>query len=69
MVNNTTGDHLAQSSADTDRSGYPPNERLNLPVPRVRSAITSTDTTPKIPAPMPSIVWIATSNAVLDVSV
>jgi hypothetical protein len=32
-----------------------PCVKLNRPVPRVRSAITSTLTTPKIAAPMPSI--------------
>ena len=46
-----------------------PSVRLNRPVPRVRSAITSTDTTPKIPAPTPSRTWIATSSDVLDVKV
>ncbi len=39
-----------------------PSVRLNRPVPRVRSAIRSTDTTPKIPAPMPSMTWIAMSG-------
>src|ERR1035441_5235924 len=46
-----------------------PSVRLNRPVPRVRSGITSTDTTPKIPAPTPSMIWLDTSNAALDVRV
>ena len=42
-----------------------PRVRLKRPVPRVRSAITSTETTPKIPAPTPSRIWMATSAPVL----
>jgi hypothetical protein len=41
-----------------------PRVRLKRPVPRVRSEITSTETTPNIPAPTPSRIWIATSTAV-----
>jgi hypothetical protein len=45
---------VAQSGTDARRGGKRPWVRLNRPVPFVRSAITSTDTTPKTPAPMPS---------------
>src|ERR1039457_6120459 len=38
-----------------------PRVRLKRPVPCVRSAITRTETTPNIPAPTPSRIWIATS--------
>jgi len=53
-MDDATGDDLAQRCADTNAVVMAPSVRLNRPVPRVRSAITSTDTTPKIPAPMPS---------------
>src|ERR1700678_241166 len=46
-----------------------PSVRLKRPVPLVRSAITSTETTPKIPTPTPSKTWMATSKGVSDVRV
>ena len=46
-----------------------PRVTLNRPEPFVRSAITSTETTPNMPAPMPSRIWIATNAIVLLVSV
>ena len=46
-----------------------PRVRLKRPEPRVRSAITRTETTPNIPAPTPSRIWIATSATVWWVSV
>ena len=46
-----------------------PRETLKRPEPCVRSAITRTETTPNIPAPTPSKIWIATSAMVLEVNV
>jgi hypothetical protein len=55
-VDHASGDELAERRADADADGgvMAPSWRLKRPVPRVRSAITRTETTPKIPAPTPS---------------
>ena len=64
-----TGDDLTERSTDADAVPMTPSVKLKRPEPRVRSAITNTETMPKMQPDTPSRISIATSAAGLAASV